>query len=403
MPRSHGRGAIAGCALAVTGLLLAVWPVLPASAALGPVPEAPAGAPATASAASRQVPAGVLGALHRDLGLSPEQARARAAGERRAGATAQALRQRLGDSFGGAWVTGRSAALTVATTDGAQQGRIAAAGARPVVVHRSLRDLDAVKKALDVTAVRRGTPPATHAWYVDPRTNSVVVRSADYGQASAFVAASGAGPAGGTVRVEYSAERPHPYVDLRGGDAFYVNDAARCSIAFPVTKDGTNGFVTAGHCGKAGDTTTGSDRATAQGTFQASDFPGTDFAWVATTSSWVPRPLVHGADNTNVTVSGSEVAPVGAAVCRSGSTTGWRCGTIEQQNTTVVYPEGTVTGVTRTDVCAEPGDSGGAFLSGSQAQGVTSGGTGDCDSGGTTYYQPINPVLAAYGLTLATG
>lgn len=95
-------------------------------------------------------------------------------------------------------------------------------------------------------------------------------------------------------------------------------------------------------------------------------------------------------------------ALAGAAVCRSGSTTGWHCGTIEQHDTSVSYAEGTVDGVTRTTVCAEPGDSGGSYISGVQAQGVTSGGSGDCTSGGTTFYQPINPLLSTYGLTLRT-
>ncbi|CAM5324764.1 Serine protease OS=Streptomyces microflavus OX=1919 GN=Smic_34700 PE=3 SV=1 [Streptomyces microflavus] len=58
--------------------------------------------------------------------------------------------------------------------------------------------------------------------------------------------------------------------------------------------------------------------------------------------------------------------------------------------------------MTRTSVCAEPGDSGGSYISGSQAQGVTSGGSGNCSSGGTTYFQPLLPALRAYGLTLAT-
>jgi streptogrisin C len=61
-----------------------------------------------------------------------------------------------------------------------------------------------------------------------------------------------------------------------------------------------------------------------------------------------------------------------------------------------------VTGLTRTNVCAEPGDSGGSWLSGNQAQGVTSGGSGNCSSGGTTYFQPVNEILSAYGLTLVT-
>jgi streptogrisin C len=93
---------------------------------------------------------------------------------------------------------------------------------------------------------------------------------------------------------------------------------------------------------------------------------------------------------------------VGAAICRSGSTTGTRCGVIQAKNQTVNYPEGAVTGLTRTNVCAEGGDSGGPWLSGDQAQGVTSGGSGNCTTGGTTFFQPLNEILATNNLTLVT-
>jgi len=130
--------------------------------------------------------------------------------------------------------------------------------------------------------------------------------------------------------------------------------------------------------------------------------PGSDHAWVATNAHWTPRPLVNGYGNGEVPVTGSTEALEGSSVCRSGSTSGWHCGTIRQRDATVTYPQGTVHGMARTTVCSEPGDSGGPFLSGSQAQGVTSGGTGNCTSGGTTYFSPVNPALRAYGLTLAT-
>jgi hypothetical protein len=58
--------------------------------------------------------------------------------------------------------------------------------------------------------------------------------------------------------------------------------------------------------------------------------------------------------------------------------------------------------VTRTSVCAEAGDSGGSFISVDQAQGVTSGGSGDCSTGGVTYFQPVNEILTTYGLSLVT-
>ncbi|WP_026127391.1 S1 family peptidase, partial [Nocardiopsis lucentensis] len=99
---------------------------------------------------------------------------------------------------------------------------------------------------------------------------------------------------------------------------------------------------------------------------------------------------------------GSNAAPIGSSICRSGSTTGWHCGTIQARNQTVRYPQGTVYYLTRTNVCAEPGDSGGSFISGTQAQGMTSGGSGNCSSGGTTFYQEVDPVESAWGVRLRT-
>ncbi|CAM3969627.1 S1 family peptidase [Streptomyces albus] len=180
-----------------------------------------------------------------------------------------------------------------------------------------------------------------------------------------------------------------------------MNGSGRCSIGFSVKRGTQGGFVTAGHCGTVGTSTSGYNQQ-AQGTFQGSTFPGRDYAWVATNSNWTPRPTVNGYGRGDVTVAGSTQAPVGASVCRSGSTTGWHCGVVEQHNTSVTYPQGTVSGVTRTTVCAEPGDSGGSFISGDQAQGMTSGGSGNCSSGGTTFFYPVNPALQAYGLTLVT-
>jgi streptogrisin C len=202
------------------------------------------------------------------------------------------------------------------------------------------------------------------------------------------------------VRVVEVAESPTTLYDTRGGDAYYIG-SGRCSVGFAVT----GGFVTAGHCGRTGQATTGYNRVS-QGTFAGSSFPGNDYAWVRTNSNWTSRPWVNRYNGSNVTVTGSTSAAVGAAICRSGSTTGWRCGTVQAKNSTVNYPQGTVSGLTRTNACAEPGDSGGSWVAGSgysQAQGVTSGGSGNCSSGGTTYFQPVGEILSAYGLSLTRG
>ena len=77
-------------------------------------------------------------------------------------------------------------------------------------------------------------------------------------------------------------------------------------------------------------------------------------------------------------------------------------GTVTALNVTVRYSHGggTVNGLIQTTVCAEGGDSGGPLYDGSKAIGLTSGGSGDCTSGGTTFFQPVTEALSAYGVTL---
>lgn len=389
----------AGRRAALTALgALVLTGVAPAASAAPPPAPLPASTAAQTVGADRP-PAALLRALERDLKLKPGQAAQRLVNEAEAGARAGRLRNALGERFAGAWVRGAtSAELTVATTRAADVSAIRAQGAKAAVVKRTLTELQAVKKKLDKASARvrtRNTP----VWYVDVRANRVVVQATKRSAATAFIKAAGVEGEGVGVRV--SAVRPRLLEDLIGGDAYYIEGSARCSIGFSVTKDEQQGFATAGHCGSRGDTTAGSNMA-AQGTFQASTFPGKDMAWVGVNSSWAATPDVEGEDGQKTQITGSVQALVGASVCRSGSTTGWRCGTIEQHDTSVSYSEGTVDGVTQTTVCAEPGDSGGPYVSGSQAQGVTSGGSGDCRDGGTTFYQPINPILSEFGLVLKT-
>ncbi len=407
MLRRPARAACAVLATAALALTALQGTAGAAAPALGPTP-AGAARPAAEAAASAPGTLGVsatapelLDALRRDLGLTAGQAKARLANEARAGALAGALAQDLGAGWAGSWVEGADAAgLAVATTRPADAAAIRAAGGRPVLVARTLADLDGALAALDRAAGRdatgRADALAAPVRFVDVPANTVVVQATDPAAAERLVAAAGVERS--AVRVETVAGAPRPLYDIRGGDAYYIGGSTRCSVGFAITRGTTHGFATAGHCGRAGASTTGANRA-AQGSFQASVFPGNDMAWVAANSSWTATPSVAGAAGK---VTGSVLQQVGSSVCRSGSTTGWHCGTIQQHNTSVTYAEGTVSGVTRTSVCAEPGDSGGSFISGTQAQGVTSGGTGNCSQGGTTYFQPVNPILQGYGLTLTT-
>jgi streptogrisin B len=64
------------------------------------------------------------------------------------------------------------------------------------------------------------------------------------------------------------------------------------------------------------------------------------------------------------------------------------------------HPGGKVGGLIQTTVCAEGGDSGGPLYDGSKALGLTSGGSGNCTTGGTTFFQPVREAVSAYGVTV---
>jgi hypothetical protein len=272
---------------------------------------------------------------------------------------------------------------------------VRALGADTRLVRHSAEVLDRAKSQLD----KLPAPTGVAGWHVDPEANAVVVtvvraeRTAPAVQA--FVErARRSGP----VTVEQTAEAPRTYAaGTVGGDPYYTGNV-RCSIGFSVH----GGFVTAGHCGRAGAAVRGWD-GSAMGTFQGSSFPGDDYAYVSIHSGWWTVPVVLGWGATpDRLVRGSAEAPVGSSICRSGSTTHWRCGTVLAKNETVNYSQGAVHQMTKTSVCAEGGDSGGSFISGDQAQGVTSGGWGNCSTGGETWFQPVNEILARYGLRLHT-
>ncbi|MGW4460637.1 S1 family peptidase [Micromonospora sp. NBC_01796] len=375
--------AVAAVILLPTGVLTTV--ALPATAAPGT---------ASTSAADTAAAPEMLAAMQRDLGLTATEAKDRITRDDKASRTDANLRKSLGRAYAGGWVSADGGALVVAITDAALADRVTGAGAQAKVVARSAAQLDGVKNGLD-RAATKATHESVAGWYVDVATNTVVVLAKDSTAAGTFVKASGVDAK--AVRLVPTTESPVPFYDVRGGDAYYMG-GGRCSVGFPVT----GGYVTAGHCGTTGTATQGFNQV-ASGTFRGSSFPGNDYAWVQTNSNWTPQPWVNNYAGGNVTVAGSTESAVGAAICRSGSTTGWKCGTVQAKNSSVTYPQGTVSGLTRTNACAEPGDSGGSWLSGQQAQGVTSGGSGNCTSGGTTYFQPVNEILSVYGLTLRTG
>ncbi|MEU9593292.1 S1 family peptidase [Streptomyces sp. NPDC048193] len=381
------RNRLRNCGLA-TLLVLGGW------TAAGTLPAAATGSPAGSPTAS----AGLLQAMQRDFGLTRAQAEDRLAAERHATDIAPTAQRAAGDAFGGSWFDAGRGRLTVAVTSDASPATVRAVrstGAEVRTVEYSARQLDATKRRVD----RLDAPAGVSGWHVDPAAGAVVVdvvggERADNDVLRFVTRARAAGPV--TVRTVPSAPRTFAAGTV-GGDPYYTGNV-RCSIGFSVH----GGFVTAGHCGGAGAGVSGWDRSYV-GTFQGSSFPDNDYAWVSVGSGWWTVPVVLGWGTVpDQLVRGSNEAPVGASVCRSGSTSHWHCGTVLAKNETVNYSQGAVHQMTKTSVCAEPGDSGGSFISGDQAQGVTSGGWGNCSGGGETWFQPVNEILGRYGLTLHT-
>lgn len=392
------RRTIAVIAATVTAAGAAVAFTLPSMAGTTPTTKA--------TDASDAMAPQMLKAMKRDLGLSSAQATAAVQRATWAAGVTTTLKSATGSAWAGSWLTDQGTTLNVAVTDSAMAARVKAAGAVPKLVAHSSAQLDAAKSALDDAATTKAAK-ALPGWAVDVAANKVTIKALPGRTTEAKELAAKAGIPADELKVVTTKAAPKPLADLSGGDAYFISvdeGLARCSIGFAVE----GGFVTAGHCGAVGDEASESaagDGSNLQplGTVSASVFPGdADFGVVKVTGDFTVQPFVDDFQNNQLPVAGSTAAPVGASICRSGSTTGLHCGTILALNQTVNYPEGSVTGLTDTDACAEGGDSGGSWFVGDQAQGVTSGGSGDCTAGGETFFQPVNEILQRNDLTLLT-
>ena len=369
---------------------------------------------ASPAIAADSVEPALRAALQRDLRLSEGQLAQYLRTERTARQQEKALASQQGRNFAGSWIERRADntfRFVVATTSLAP--KVAPAGVEYRMARRGLDELQASKAQLDAVAQRARVPAGVYGWHVDVPTNTVVVSLAKGAQRAGidFVAASGADAR--AVRFETMGSAPRPLATFQGGSEYLSNHDGSyyyCSVGFPVTHSTGQGFATAGHCGSAGD---GAyvlvNRRTVSpiGSFAASVFPNADRAWVRVDNGHTLLASVSGYGKGDVTVRGSTEAAIGGALCRSGRTTGWKCGVIEAKNVSVSYPEGTVNNMTRTNVCAEGGDSGGAFITtAGQGQGVLSGGNYSCKGNqaalAKSYFQPLNPLLQAYNLTLKT-
>lgn len=364
------RSMAAGAAtLALAGALLAAGAAAPAEAASAPAkaagsaasPNGPATPPAPAkmgdytasrfAAAAAQLPAGLQQAVERDLGTTPQQY--------------------LGDSA-------------------------AAVDATGVVQHLRERGVKVTDARMAGTTLRLR-----------------VASAADVAAAKATGA-----------EVTVGAKLPSPYAGRRfnaanqtasGGTAWgYISGTSgyRCSVGFNGYGPGKRtDFVTAGHCvagysgsvqgitqnkptmaagssasfdqtmgSVAGVSQYGNDLDTARVNVTNTGYYRSPFAvstWGGSTGS---------PDASTLAVRGDSAGIVGAAVCKSGSTSGWTCGSIQAIDQNVQVGSEWVNTIITT-ACVLPGDSGGAAMLGAFALGTT---TGSSHGEGDTACTPGN-------------
>ncbi|MDN3352033.1 S1 family peptidase [Actinomadura sp. DC4] len=247
-------------------------------------------------------------------------------------------------------------------------------------------DPQTVARTLSAQTAITGT-----VWLVDPRSHAVVavadgtVTGARLGRLRAVAASHG-------VRVERVAGTLG--LRLSGGDPIIGNGVYRCTLGANVVGGATYYLITAGHCGTVA-TTWRTVGGVLIGTTVGSRFPSDDYSLVRYTGTVIHEGAVGSQD-----ITSAANAYVGEHVCMRGSTTGVHCGTVTALNATVNYAEGTVSGLIRTTICSEPGDSGAPLYDGTILLGLLSGGTGNCTSGGVSYFQPILEVLSAYGVSV---
>jgi streptogrisin C len=218
-----------------------------------------------------------------------------------------------------------------------------------------------------------------------------------------------------------------PYCDrpLRGGVRIDAYNGAYCTAGFATWWGGHPYVVTAGHCAKIGGNwksddpgLSGNDRHATIGPSGGSGswyYGGCcpargDAGMINATGNWWDynwSPYVvawgNGPDPFYI-IHSAAASGQGWYFCHLGATSSQACGTVQSLNTTVTYTDGTTLyGMTRTNACGNPGDSGGPVVEYNNGIGIWSGGSGTCPTGTVGYYQELTVAQSVIGFSTVTG
>ncbi|MBL7499065.1 alpha-lytic protease prodomain-containing protein [Frankia sp. CNm7] len=303
----------------------------------------------------------------------------------------------MGASWAGRRLTA-AAALTAAALVGGGDAGVAAAGHSP-------GELAAANEAIESARI-----PGT-VWYVDDaRAVVTLVVDPSVGDGDVARIRERAGSAAAAITVERMDSRLVDYV--AGGDPVYLA-AGRCTLGFNLTGSWNQYFLTAGHCV---DPSSGAAAYTDAALSTVVGLPVKsntmrDYGLMAHANPAVAQPGTVGA----VDVAGV-LPPVpsmmqvllGLPVAHHGGVSGVRAGKVTAVNVSSASIAGGLRkGQIMTNICGQPGDSGGPLRTNvggavEQAVGVISNGpmTLDCSAPGNkksfTLYAPVVSALAEY-------
>jgi streptogrisin C len=363
-------------------------------------------------------------ALMRDFGISATEAEARLAREPAIEALDDHLATSFGDRYGGVWVDHTDGGLVkVATTqrgitDGvAAQFGLPDALVREVAVARTFAQLEATAEDIAGQAEAIADPASRPTAEVDVQANRVrvTVPNPFDPQVDQFLAGV-RGVYGVSVGVVFDAAEvqtlactrfqcPPP---IRGGiEIINFKANAICSAGFNVRNtDGTKFVLTAGHC-RAGTWRHGRRTVRKIGAVTRRQFAGrldSELIKIDNPDFWDPGNLIFHtrAQPAFPITSVARRVTVGTYLCRSGRTTGTRCGRVIRTG----YNWQNLRGLALVQACSDHGDSGGSVYSARRhrAYGVLSIGTG-CTHGRRDFFgfEPIRFTLATFDVSVVTG
>ncbi|APE37626.1 protease [Nocardia mangyaensis] len=375
------------------------------------------------------LPAEMVTALSRDLGMTPTEYLDRAARAQQLRDYASDFRAENPDTFAGAWLTPEGKAVVAVTN--ADAGRIAAAdGYQTHLAPISANGLEGALIQLSqwIAALPREISQPISSIAIDALNSQLVLNIANTSTGhllnlpTLIATIKVVLTPGGGGAVEYRPMGGDTYItaatDLRDTTLRGVDV---CSFGFNSTDAAGNALnISAGHCNPTVD---GDGAATVYspnvrdipnspqvGAFAKSVLGGPaslDYSVIKlnerAVNAGMDQPRVRGANGTTLTITGTAEPVTGAPVCKTGQSSTFTCGFVsaDRVETQLFTAEGvskTIRGFA-SSACTLGGDSGGAIVTGTLALGITSG----SNAAEAPNCAEANSVLAPYGGTATLG